>query len=72
MVLRGEVKRLEGKLQNLTSALEEQKKVNVEVSDQLYQCKEKLKEDKVKRVEALQEVSTNQRLLKLKSEVYND
>ncbi|XP_013609462.1 PREDICTED: uncharacterized protein LOC106316136 [Brassica oleracea var. oleracea] len=68
VVLRGEVKRLEGKLQNLSSALEEQKKVNVEVSDQLYQCKEKLKEDKVKRVEALQEVSTNQRLLKLKSE----
>ncbi|KAH0855789.1 hypothetical protein HID58_084050 [Brassica napus] len=68
VVLRGEVKRLEGKLQNLTSALEEQKKVNVEVSDQLYQCKEKLKEDKLKRVEALQEVSTNQRLLKLKSE----
>ncbi|XP_018510085.1 E3 ubiquitin-protein ligase TRAIP isoform X3 [Brassica rapa] len=68
VVLRGEVKRLEGKLQNLSSALEEQKKVNVEVSDQLYQCKEKLKEDKVKRVEAMQEVSTNQRLLKLKSE----
>ncbi|KAH0908186.1 hypothetical protein HID58_031507 [Brassica napus] len=68
VVLRGEVKRLEGKMQNLTSALEEQKKVNVEVSDQLHQCKEKLKEDKVKRVEAMQEVSTNQRLLKLKSE----
>nr|VDC58128.1 unnamed protein product [Brassica rapa] len=68
VVLRGEVKRLQGKMQNLTSALEEQKKVNVEVSDQLHQCKEKLKEDKVKRVEAMQEVSTNQRLLKLKSE----
>ena len=37
MVLRGEVKRLEGKMQNLSSALEEQKKVNVEVSDQVMQ-----------------------------------
>ncbi|KAJ4876704.1 RING/U-box superfamily protein [Raphanus sativus] len=68
VVLRGEVKRLEGKIQNLASALEEQKKVNVEVSDQLHQCNEKLKEDKTKRLEALREVSTNKHLLKLKSE----
>ncbi|CAH8323827.1 unnamed protein product [Eruca vesicaria subsp. sativa] len=68
VVLRGEVKRLEGKLHNLISALEEQKKVNVEVSDQLHQCKEKLDEEKVKRREALQEISTNKHLLKLKSE----
>ncbi|XP_013633040.1 PREDICTED: uncharacterized protein LOC106338659 [Brassica oleracea var. oleracea] len=38
-------------------ALEEQKKVNVEVSDQ------QLAEDKVKRWEALQEISTNKHLL---------
>ncbi|CAH2069241.1 unnamed protein product [Thlaspi arvense] len=67
-LLRGEVKRLEGKIQNLTSALEGKKKENVEVSDQLHQCKEQLKEDKVKRWEALQEISTTQHLLKLKSE----
>jgi TRAF-interacting protein len=66
--LRGEVKRLEGKVQNLTSALEAKKKENVEVSDKLHQCNEQLKEDKVKRWEALQEISTTQHLLKLKSE----
>lgn len=36
---------------------------------QLHQCNEQLKEDKVKRWEALQEISTTQHLLKLKSEV---
>lgn len=35
---------------------------------QLHQCNEQLKEDKVKRWEALQEISTTQHLLKLKSE----
>nr|VDD10014.1 unnamed protein product [Brassica oleracea] len=57
-------------------ALEEQKKVNVEVSDQKYerrsfcrvsshvrQCMKQLAEDKVKRWEALQEISTNKHLL---------
>ncbi|KAG7619736.1 hypothetical protein ISN44_As04g007230 [Arabidopsis suecica] len=68
VLLRGEVKRLEGKVQNLTSALEAKKKENVEVSDKLHQCNEQLKEDKVKRWEALQEISTTQHLLKLKSE----
>ncbi|KAL0712302.1 hypothetical protein Bca4012_019280 [Brassica carinata] len=68
VLLRGEVKRLQGKIQNLTSALEGQQKQNLEVSDQLQQCKEQLKEDKAKRWEALQEISTTQHLLKLKSE----
>ncbi|ESQ37737.1 hypothetical protein EUTSA_v10029490mg [Eutrema salsugineum] len=67
-LLRGEVKRLQGKIQNLSSALEGQKKENVEVSGKLHQCKEQLEEDKVKRWEALQEISTTQHLLKLKSE----
>ncbi|KAF8087148.1 hypothetical protein N665_0596s0003 [Sinapis alba] len=68
VLLRGQVKRLEGKIQNLTSALERQQKDNLEVSDQLQQCKEQLKEDKARRCEALQEISTTQHLLKLKSE----
>ncbi|KAJ0250044.1 RING-type domain-containing protein [Hirschfeldia incana] len=68
VLLRGEVKRLQGKIQNLTSALERQQKDNLEVSDQLQQCKEQLKEDKARRWEALQEISTTQHLLKLKSE----
>ncbi|CAL9232708.1 unnamed protein product [Arabidopsis halleri] len=68
VLLRGEVKRLQGKIQNLTSALEAKKKENVQVSDKLHQCNEQLKEDKVKRWEALQEISTTQHLLKLKSE----
>ncbi|VVB06850.1 unnamed protein product [Arabis nemorensis] len=67
-ILRGEVKRLEGKIQNLTSALEFQKKENVEISDMLNQQKEQLKEDKVKRWEAMQEILATQNLLKLKSE----
>lgn len=97
VLLRGEVKRLEGKIHNLTSALEAHIKENAEVSDkvnfvnslvrilnrrlgyvnilvfffasQLHQCNEQLKEDKVKRWEAMQEISTTQYLLKLKSEV---
>ncbi|KAH0884980.1 hypothetical protein HID58_061076 [Brassica napus] len=44
-------------------ALEEQKKVNVEVSYQVRQCMKQLAEDKVKRWEALQEISTNKHLL---------
>ncbi|EOA20456.1 hypothetical protein CARUB_v10000769mg [Capsella rubella] len=68
VLLRGEVKRLEGKVHNLTSVLEKQKKDNAQVSDKLHQCNEQLKEDKVKRWEALQEISTTQHLLKLKSE----
>ncbi|CAH8323956.1 unnamed protein product [Eruca vesicaria subsp. sativa] len=68
VLLRGEVKRLQGKIQNLTSALERQQKDNLEVSNQLQQCKEQLKEDKVRRWEALQEISTTQHLLKVKSE----
>lgn len=35
VLLRGEVKRLEGKIQNLTSVLEGQQKQNLEVSDQV-------------------------------------
>ncbi|XP_018475323.2 LOW QUALITY PROTEIN: uncharacterized protein LOC108846605 [Raphanus sativus] len=69
ILLRGEVKRLEGKIQNLSSALEGQKSQNAEVSDQLHKCKEQLNEDKIKRWEALQEISsTGQHLLKVKSE----
>ncbi|XP_013628624.1 PREDICTED: uncharacterized protein LOC106334798 [Brassica oleracea var. oleracea] len=68
VLLRGEVKRLQGKIQNLASVLEGQQKQNLEVSDQLHQCKEQLKEDKARRWEALQEISTTQLLLKVKSE----
>lgn len=35
VLLRGEVKRLQGKIQNLTSALEAKKKENVQVSDKV-------------------------------------
>ncbi|KAG2331109.1 hypothetical protein Bca52824_002289 [Brassica carinata] len=59
VVLRGE---------NLTSALEEQKKVNAEVSDQVPQCRKQLDEDRIKMWEAGNEISTNKHLLKLKSE----
>ncbi|CAN6981018.1 unnamed protein product [Brassica oleracea var. botrytis] len=68
VLLTGEVKRLQGKIQNLASVLEGQQKQNLEVSDQLHQCKEQLKEDKARRWEALQEISTTQLLLKVKSE----
>ncbi|CAA7017399.1 unnamed protein product [Microthlaspi erraticum] len=67
-LLRGEVKRLQGKVQNLNSALEGQKKENSQVSDQLQQCKEQLEVDKVKRWEAMQKISATQHLLELKSE----
>ncbi|XP_010422787.1 PREDICTED: E3 ubiquitin-protein ligase TRAIP-like [Camelina sativa] len=68
VLLRIEVKRLQGKIHNLTSSLDNQKKENAELSDKLQQCNEQLKEDKVKRWESLQEISTTQHLLKLKSE----
>ncbi|KAL1198127.1 putative E3 ubiquitin-protein ligase RHA1A [Cardamine amara subsp. amara] len=67
-LLRGEVKRLEGKIHNLSSALEARKKENADISDKLHQCNEQLKENKVKKWEALQEILATQHLLKLKSE----
>ncbi|KFK30709.1 hypothetical protein AALP_AA6G017500 [Arabis alpina] len=68
VLLRNEVNRLEGKIHNLTLALENQKKVNVDISDKLNQCKEQIKEDKVKKWEAMQEILAAQNLLKAKSE----
>ncbi|CAN8248158.1 unnamed protein product [Cochlearia groenlandica] len=68
VLLRGQVKRLEGKIHNLSSALEAKKKENLEFSEKLNEYKEQSKEEKVKRWEALQEISTTQHLLKLKSE----
>ncbi|CAA2934987.1 filamin A-interacting 1-like [Olea europaea subsp. europaea] len=66
--LRTEVKRLEGKVVGLGSALEVQQKEFKEVIDQLFTCKEQLKVEVTLKNEALSQKSTVQKLLSKKSE----
>ncbi|KAL2490322.1 RING/U-box superfamily protein [Abeliophyllum distichum] len=66
--LQTEVKRLEGKVLGLSSALEKQQKEFKEVIDQLFVYKEQLKVEVTLKNEALSQKSTAQQLLRKKSE----
>lgn len=66
--LRGEVKRLEGKVSGLTSVLEEKQKNLETVCAQLLVFKERLNKEMVLKDEALKQKATIQQLLQLKSQ----
>ncbi|KAL8495139.1 hypothetical protein ACS0TY_019346 [Phlomoides rotata] len=69
--LRLEVNRLEGKVANLSSTLEQQQKQFSEVKDQLFSCTEKLKAEVALKNESLAQVATSQQLLRLNSDALN-
>ncbi|KAL9245384.1 hypothetical protein vseg_019045 [Gypsophila vaccaria] len=66
-ILRVEVKRLESKVSNLNSALDLQKKVVTQLTDELHNCKEKLSKEVILRNDALRHRDSIQAMLQKQS-----
>ncbi|KAJ6972405.1 hypothetical protein NC653_032858 [Populus alba x Populus x berolinensis] len=67
-LLRGEVKRLEGKLSGLNTILESQVKEMKHLNEELYLCKDELKKEVKLRTHAMEQKASIQHLLRSKSE----
>lgn len=67
-MLRGEVKRLEGKLSGLNTILESQVKEMKHLNEELYLCKDELKKEVKLRTHAMEQKASIQHLLRSKSE----
>ncbi|KAL9385395.1 hypothetical protein Peur_022405 [Populus x canadensis] len=67
-LLRGEVKRLEGKLSGLNTILESQMKEMKHLNEEFYLCKDELKKEVKLRTHAMEQKASIQHLLRSKSE----